>query len=172
MYVIPNTYKNSFWFFSETWSSSFCIVCNCFDDFRPNLLKNIGQFHRKENSIFQNDFVCVPRFQKCLFELSFAFFFGCNYKNCFEIFLRTLYLEQYLFFVQMQSHVSAKPVLEGYVWYFGSLDPAFEMTWDIEYLQKQLLFLEQNRNFPKRRWVLSRNVFLSSAQLDSLVVTK
>ena len=50
--AIPNTYKNSFWFFSETWSSSFRIVCNCFDGFRPNLPKNIGRFHRKENTNF------------------------------------------------------------------------------------------------------------------------
>ena len=46
------------------------------------------------------------------------------------------------------------------------------MSWDIEYLKKQLLFFEQNRNFPKRRWVRSRNVFLSSARLDSLIVNK
>ena len=37
--------------------------------------------------------------------------------------------------------------------------------------KKQLLFLEQNRTFPKRRWVRSEKVFLSSAGLDSLVVT-
>ena len=43
----------------------------------------------------------------------------------------------------MHSQVSAAPVLEGEVWYFGSLHPAFEMSCDIEYLEKQLLiFLE------------------------------
>ena len=31
-------------------------------------------------------------FQKCLFELCWAFFFGCKWKNCFEKFLRSLYL--------------------------------------------------------------------------------
>ena len=46
------------------------------------------------------------------------------------------------------------------------------MSCDIEYLQKQLLFLEQNRNFPKRRWVRSKIVRLSSALRFSLVVTK
>ena len=46
----------------------------------------------------------------------------------------SLYLELYVFFVQMQSHVSAAPVFEGYVWYFGSLHPAFELSWDIEYI--------------------------------------
>ena len=34
------------------------------------------------------------------------------------------------------------------------------------------MFLEENRNFPKRHWVRSRKVFLSSARLDSLVVIK
>ena len=86
----------------------------------------------------------LSTFQKFLFELSFAFFFGCNYKNCFETFLRSLYLEQYVFFVQMQSHVSAAPVLECYVWYFGSLHPAFQLSWDIQYLKKQLLIFFGN----------------------------
>ena len=72
----------------------------------------------------------------------------------------------------MQSHVLAAPDFEGYVCSFGSLHPAFELSCDIEYLYKQLLFIEQNRNFPKRRWLRSRNVFLSSARLDSLVVNR
>ena len=38
--------------------------------------------------------------------------------------------------------------------------------------KKQLLFLDQNRNFPKRRWVRSRNVLLSSVRLDSLIVNE
>ena len=42
--------KKQLLIFSETWSPSFCIVCNCFDDFRTNLPKNIGQFHRKQNT--------------------------------------------------------------------------------------------------------------------------
>ena len=53
---------------------------------------------------------------------------------CFENFLRSLYLKQYVFFVQIQSHVLAAPFLRGYVWYFGLLHPAFEMSSDIEYL--------------------------------------
>ena len=72
----------------------------------------------------------------------------------------------------MQSHVSAAPDFGGYLWYFGSLHPAFEMSCVIEYLKKQLLFLEQNIKFLRRRWVRSKNVFLSSAGLVSLVVTK
>ena len=36
----------------------------------------------------------------------------------------------------MQSHVLAAPFFEGYVWYFGSIHPAIEMSCDTEYLQK------------------------------------
>ena len=76
----------------------------------------------------------LSTFQKCLFENTWACCFGCNQKTCFENFLRSLYLEQYVFFDQMQSHISAAPDFEGYVWYFGSLHPAFEMPCGIEYL--------------------------------------
>ena len=44
--------KKQLLIFSETWSSSFWIVCNCFDDFRTNRPKNNGQSHRKENTNF------------------------------------------------------------------------------------------------------------------------
>ena len=37
---------------------------------------------------------------------------------------------------------------------------------------KDGFFLEENSKFPKRPWVRSENVFLSSARLDSLVVNK
>ena len=60
-------------------------------------------------------------------------------------------MKQYVFFVQIQSHVLAALFFERYVRYFGSLHPAFEMSCDTEYLEKQLLFLEQNIKFPKRR---------------------
>ena len=36
----------------------------------------------------------------------------------------------------MQSHVLAELVFERYVWYFGSLHPALEMSCDTEYLKK------------------------------------
>ena len=44
----------------------------------------------------------------------------------------------------MQSHVLAALVFERYVWYFGSLHPAFEMSCDTEYLKKQLLIFFGN----------------------------
>ena len=44
--------KKQLLIFSETWSSSFWIVCNCFDDFRTSRPKNIGRSHRKENTNF------------------------------------------------------------------------------------------------------------------------
>ena len=44
--------KKQLLIFSETWPSSFWIVCNCYDVFRTNLPKNNGQSHRKENINF------------------------------------------------------------------------------------------------------------------------
>ena len=48
----PILRKKQLLIFSETWSSSFWIVCNCFDDFRKNRPKNNGRSHRKENIDF------------------------------------------------------------------------------------------------------------------------
>ena len=48
-------------------------------------------------------------------------------------------------------------------------------VWDVLWyrlLVKKVRLLEQNRNFPKRRWVRSRNGFLSSGGLVASVVTK
>ena len=53
--------------------------------------------------------------------------------------LRSLCMKQYVFFVQMPSHLLAAVFFERYVRYFGSLPPAFEMSCDTEYLKKQLL---------------------------------
>ena len=97
--------KKQLLIFSETWSSSFWIVCNCFDDFRTNpprkqwAISPKGKYHLSKTTF--------STFQKCLLVLSFAFFFCCNWKICFENFLRSLYLEQYVFFVQLQSQVLA-----------------------------------------------------------------
>ena len=44
--------KKQLLIFSETWSSSFWIVCNCFDDFRTNRPKSNGRSHRNENTNF------------------------------------------------------------------------------------------------------------------------
>ena len=103
--------KKQLLIYSETWSSSFCIVCNCFDDFRTNLPKNFGHFQRKQNTKFpkrrlvRSKIVCLS--SALLFSLV------VTKKTCFDNFLRSLYLEQYVFFVQMQRHVSAAPVFEG-----------------------------------------------------------
>ena len=48
--------------------------------------------------------------------------------------LRSLWMEQYVLFAQMQSHVLAALFFERYVRYFGSLQPAIEMSCDTEYL--------------------------------------
>ena len=134
-----------------------------------NTYKNSSCFLSKTET-FQKDVEYVPKMP--FFGAALLFSLVVTKENCFENFLRSLYLEQYVFFVQMQSPVLAALVFERYVRYFGSLHPAFEMSCDIEYLLKQPLFLEQNRNFPKRRWVRSKFVFLSSGGLLALVVTK
>ena len=82
--------------------------------------------------------------QRGLFELWWAWFFGSK-KSCFENLLRSLYMKQHVFFVQMQSHVLAALFsLERYVRYFGSSHPGFEMSCDTEFLEKKqfLIFSE------------------------------
>ena len=53
-------------------------------------------------------------------------------------------MKQYVFFVHMPSHVLAALFFDRYVWCFGSLHPAFEMSCDTEYLKKQLLIFFRN----------------------------
>ena len=214
-------------FFLETWSSSFCIVCIWFDDFRTNRPKNIGRFHRKENTNFPKRrwvrskivflssallfslvvkkmfweiheisllgtipvflFKCRVTFRlrqfsnarfgnlalyilrlRCLglsntYKNSFCFLsktenfqndveyvpkmsfwallssarldsLVVNKKSCFENLLGSIYMEQYVFFVQMQRQLLAAIFFERYFWHFGSLHPAFEMSRGTEYL--------------------------------------
>ena len=103
--------KKQLLIFSETCSSSFCIVCNCFDVFRTNRPKNNGRSHRKENTNFPK-WRWVRSKNVCL-SSALLFSLVVTKKICFENFLRSLYLEQYVFFVQMQSQVLAAPVFEG-----------------------------------------------------------
>ena len=53
-------------------------------------------------------------------------------------------MKQYVFFIQKQSHVLAALFFERYVRYFGSLYPAFEMSCDTEYLEKNSFWLFGN----------------------------
>ena len=122
--------KNSFWFFGNV----VFVVLDCVQLFWWFSYKPSEKWRAfSPKGKHQLSKMTLSTFQKCLFELCFAFFFGCN-KN---IFLMSLYLEQYVFFVQMQSHVLAALFFERYVRYFGSLHPAFEMSRDTEYLEKK-----------------------------------
>ena len=112
--------------FLETWSPSFCFVCNCFDDFRTNLPKKIGRFHQKQNTKFPKR--RWVRSKNIFLSNALLFSLVVTNENCFENFLRSLYLEQYVFFVRMQSHVSAGLVFDGYVWYFWSF---LSRVWDV-----------------------------------------
>ena len=81
--------KTAFDFFWETWSPSFCIVCNCFDDIRTNLPKILGVFTGRRTQIFQNDVEYVP---KLSFWALLCLFLAVTTKIFFENFLRSHYL--------------------------------------------------------------------------------
>ena len=59
--------------------------------------------------------------------------------------LRSLYMKQYVFFVQMPSQVLAVLFFERYVRHFRSLHPAFEMSCDTEYLEKNSFWFFRKR---------------------------
>ena len=148
--AIPNTYKNSFWFFSETWSPSFCIVCNCFDDSRTDPPKFIGRIHRNQNTkLPKRRWV---RSKNVFLSAALLFSLVVTEEKCFENFLRSLYLEQYVFFVQIHSRILAALVFEGYVWYFWYLHLASEMSSDIEYLKKTAFVSWRKQKLSKTTW--------------------
>ena len=70
-------------------------------------------------------------------------------------------MKQYVFFVQMPSHVLAALFLERYVRYFGSLHPAFEICCDTEYLKKLLMIFSETG---LRRFVFCAIVLMIFAQ--------
>ena len=101
---LSNTYKNSFCFLSKT-------------------------------EKFQNDVEYVPKLSFwALLSSARLDSLVVNKKSCFENLLGSIYMEQYVFFVQMQRHVLAAIFFERYFWHFGSLHPAFEMSCGTEYL--------------------------------------
>ena len=61
--------------FLEAWSSSFCIVCDCFDVFRETSEKNWAISPKVKHQFSKTT---LSTFQKGLFEQCFAFFCGCN----------------------------------------------------------------------------------------------
>ena len=93
--------------------------------FAQSFRKKLGDFTESKTQNFQEDVEYAP---KTSFWALLCFFLVVTKENCFEKFLRSLYLEQYVFFVQMQSRVSPALVFERYNRYFGSLHPAFEMS--------------------------------------------
>ena len=167
--AIPKLRKKQLLIFSEMWSSSFCIVYNCFDDFRTNLPKNNGQSHRKENINFPKwrwvrpKSVCLS--SALLFSLvvtkiyvlraswglptwnKTCFLFKCRVTFRLGQFSKARFVTLALYILRLRSVVISNTYRNG-------------------------LFLEENSKFPKRPWVHSKNDFLSSALLFSLVVTK
>ena len=124
--------KTAFDFFRKTWSSSFCIVCNCFDDFRTNLPKNFGRIHRKENINFPK-WRCIRSKNVCL-SSTLLYFLAVTTKMVLRPSwdLSTwnntslLFKCRVTFWLRKFSNTTFGT--------FFSLHPAFEMSWDIEYL--------------------------------------
>ena len=85
-----------------------------------------------------------------------------NKKSCFENLLRSLYMKQYVFFVQLQRHLLAAIIFERCVRYFGSLHPAFEMSCDTEYLEKNSFWFFRKRGL--RRFGLCAIVLMIFVQ--------
>ena len=159
--------KKQLLIFSETWSSSFWIVCNCFDDFRTNRLKSIVWSHRKENTNFAK-WRWVSSKSICS-SSALLFSLVVTKKYVLRTPWRSLYLEQYVFFVQMPSHVLAAVFFERYVRYFGSLHPAFEMSCDTEYLEKNSFWFIRKRGL--RRFGLYAIVLMTFAQTVRKVIS-
>ena len=102
---------------SETWSSSFWNVCNCFDDFRTNSPKDNGRSRRKENTNFPN-WRWARSKNVCLSSArldSLVVTKRAVLRICWD--LSTL--NNTFCFVQLQNQVLAGLVIRGYVWYFG-----------------------------------------------------
>ena len=165
--AIPNTQKNSFWFFWKRGLRRFALYAIVLMIFVQTFREILGDFTERKHQLFK---MTLSTFQNFLFERCSAFFFGCNETKMFWDFPQISLLGIIRAFCSNAESRFSCLVFDGYVSYFRSLHLASEMSWDIKYLEKQLLFLEQNRNLPKRQWVRSENVFLSSARLDSLVV--
>ena len=199
--AIPNTYKNSFWFFSETWSSSFRIVCNCFDGFRPNLPKNIGRFHRKENTNFPKRRLVrsknVSLSSALLFSVAVTtkivlrpswglstwnntcFLFKCRVTFWLRLFSDATFGTLALYILRLRC-LAIPNTYKNSFWFFSE-------TWSSSFrivcncfdgfrpnLPKNIgrSHRKKNTNFVKWRWVPSKNVCLRSALLFSLVATK
>ena len=70
--------KNSFWFFRKRGLRRFvlcAIVLMIFVQTVRKILCDLTDFPKEKHQISK---MTLSTFQKCLFELGFAFFFGCN----------------------------------------------------------------------------------------------
>ena len=102
-------------------------------------------------------------FQNRLFELWWACCIGCNWKSCFENFIRSLYSEQYVFFVQMQSRFGCASfrrlgsvlwLFTSCVWdglWYGILIKTALVSWEKQKLSKTTLSTFQ-KCFFELRW--------------------
>ena len=107
--AIPNTSKNSFWFFRKRGLHRFLlhaiVLLICVQTF-PKIL---GDFTETKTPTFQIDFEYVPKLSVWAL---LCFLLWWQPKKCFDNFLRSLYLEQYVFLfecrVMFQLHQLSK----------------------------------------------------------------
>ena len=160
--------KKQLLIFSETWSSSFWIVCNFFDDFRTNFPQNNGRTHRKENIKFpkwrwiRSKKVCLS--SALLFSLVLTENYVLRTSWGLSIWNNTCFLFKCRVTFRLGQFSKAR---------FGTLALYILRLRCLWYriLIKTALFFEEIRNFPKRPWVRSK-IFLSSGGLVGLVVIK
>ena len=128
---ISNSYKNSFWFFGNVVSVVlYSVQLLWWFSHKPS--EKFWAISPKTNAKIPKRRWVRSKF--VFLNAALLFSLVVTNENCFKKLLRSLYLEQYGFFDQMQTHVSAGLVFDGYVWYFCSLHLASEMPWDIEFL--------------------------------------
>ena len=140
-----------------------------FSSFGPNLPRNIGWFQRKRNSNFpkrrwvRSKNVCLSS------ALIFSLVVTKNYVFRTSWGLSTWNNTFYLFKCRVTFRLRqfSKATFDTLALHILRLRCLV-----ISNTYKKLLFLEQNRNFPKRPSVRFKNVFLSSALLDFLVLKK
>ena len=137
------------------------VVLDCVHSFWRFLyrsLKNVGQCHQNQLTFFLKWRWWRPK----VFGLSCAWLVSpvVNEKVLWEV--REINVRELIpIFVRLQCWLLPALVFECCVWYFGSLHPAFGMSWDIEYLKNSFSFF---RKRGLRRCVLCAIVLMIFVQ--------
>ena len=147
--------KTAFDFFGNV-VSVICIVCNCFDEFRTNLPKNIRRSHRKENTNFpkwrwvRSKIVCLSSSLLFFLLVTKKYVLRTSWDVC--TWISTCFCSN----AESRSGCASSRWLRLVLWLFTSC------VWDVlgyRTLIKTAFVSWAMQKLPKRRWVRSRNVF-------------